>query len=202
MIISIRGPSGAGKSTLVRRVMGLGFTRPVFKPGRTRPEGYYIVTDNPPMTVAIPGSYENVCGGCDTLPNLQTVDDIVRVNANLGNHVLYEGLMPGEDVTRAVALHRDYPGEFMVIELTTPIDECIERVKARRAARGNDKPLNETNTRNRAKGYARRRARRRAAGVIVKELDCEQAFQTIKLLFGLGLGPVHVHVVDDADASA
>lgn len=192
MIINIRGTSGAGKSTLVQKVMALYASKaPLHVEGRKRPIGYMLGRNIGGgqiggKSLGVLGHYEIACGGCDTLKTIDAVYDQVRDYVHQGADVLYEGLMPGEDVARAVKLSQEVGREnFLVIDLTTDIEECIRRVKQRRAAKGNEKPLNEKNTRSRALGYARRRARLRDAGVVVETLSCEDAFEVIRMRFKL-----------------
>lgn len=186
MIINIRGTSGAGKSTLVTKIMELypqKFAN--HEPGRKRPVSYLLYAAEGPLRseLVVLGHYEIACGGCDTLKTLDDVYGRVRRYAHNRN-VLFEGIMVGEDVTRAVALSKDFP-DFAIIELSTPIEECLARVRARRAAKGNEKPLNEKATRAKHKGYANRRARLKDAGVNYLVMDCDAAFIKVKELLKL-----------------
>jgi hypothetical protein len=160
---------------------------------RKRPQ-YYTLSNPPPVEggwsldpVAVLGHYEIACGGCDTLPNLDLVYQLVgRFNVN-NLHVLYEGIMASEDVKRAVACAHtpNVTVDFHVILLNTPVDLCIDRVKGRRAEAGNEKPLNEKNTRNRAATIIRACNRLVDSGIKVERLDCDAAYERVKELLNL-----------------
>ena len=193
-IINIRGTSGSGKSTLVKKIMT--HYKNVY-PGwvykRMRPH-YYTLSNPPPVEggwsldpLAVLGHYEIPTGGCDPMPNLDLVYQLVdRFNANK-LHVLYEGLLASEDVKRAVACAHtpNVMGDFHVILLNTPVDLCIDRVKGRRAEAGNEKPFNEKNTRDRVATIIRACNRLVDSGIKVERLDCDAAYERVKELLNL-----------------
>jgi thymidylate kinase len=186
-IINVRGTSGAGKSTLVKKIIGLyPYTEEKFTEGRRQPIGQECTWDDSydGKPLYIPGHYRIACGGCDTISKIDDVYDMVKVQYRTGHDVLFEGLMVGEDARRAIELSLEV-NDFFVIDLNTPLDVCVERIKQRRAARGNDKPLNEKNTRGRAKGYITRRARMLAAGVKLEVLDADAAFEKVRQLLNV-----------------
>lgn len=202
-IINLRGTSGSGKSTVVTRVMDLYPRRePIPRFKGKRPAGYIL--GGPDMTdLLVPGHYEIACGGCDTLKTVDEVYDMIRLHlkAQAEIDVLYEGIMVQDDVRRAVeldrwmresvAVHGEEPGEedrLHVIRLTTPIEECLAAVRARREARGEERPLNEKNTRGRHETQVRVAGRLRAAGVAVEELSREAAYQRCCTLLRLNPG--------------
>jgi hypothetical protein len=65
--------------------------------------------------------------------------------------------------------------DVRVLFLVTDIEECIRRVKKRRKDAGNDKPLNEKNTRNRVATIERARVKLTEAGVYCRRATVEQA---------------------------
>jgi len=93
------------------------------------------------------GLYNSQCGGCDTLTAGQQIA-LIEYYAPRG-HVFYEGLLGSEYYGKLGACSEQYGEEHVFAFLDTPIEVCIERVKARRLAKGNTTPLNETNTRDR-----------------------------------------------------
>ena len=201
--INIRGTGGSGKSTLVKKVMGLYTKRHNYMvPGRRRPMGYILDRkwgDKPTVLgeaglLFVPGHYETACGGCDTIKTPDEVYRLVNEYTMAETPVLYEGIMIMDDVTRAVALNRHLieAGKYRisvdglyVIALTTPIEECLAGIRERRAARGEEKPLNEKNTRQRHERMLRGLQRLKEAGVAVERLDREAAFIRIKELLGV-----------------
>src|ERR1700678_2828377 len=143
MIVNIRGTSGSGKSTLVRAVMDLYPDRmPVHVLGRRQPEKYILTS--PGHRLCVIGHYNSPCGGCDTIKTVDRVYAVVGEALQSGCDVLYEGIMVSDDVCRAVELNAR--SAVHVVLLTTPINECLGAVASRRAARGDPRPLDPTNT--------------------------------------------------------
>lgn len=168
MIIQVRGTSGSGKSTVVRGVMtALGGWVPVCAAGRKRPL-YYLRTG---PAVAVLGHYESACGGCDTVGSARAVYELTAAVLRDGSvtHVLQEGLLLSEDAKWTAELARVI-APVRVVFLTTPVERCIAQIKARRAEAGNDKPLNEANTRNRVAVIERARGKLVAGGI-----ECHRA---------------------------
>lgn len=182
--INIRGTSGAGKSTLVKKITALYPSGTAQRmDGRKRPIGVWYGGPDEVPRLFVPGHYETACGGCDTIKTVDQVYDLVRGATERGYNVLYEGIMVMDDVRRAVELHK--VSQLTVIGLTTPVDVCIARIIARRAERGEDRPLKEKNTRDRAERCTRGLARLRDAGVRVERLDCDEALVLCRQLLGV-----------------
>ena len=148
MIVKLHGTSGSGKSTIAWR-----FLKDYPNAARTsevgKIEAYDVRVPELTLPLYILGRYSTQCGGCDTLSADQQID-LLHCYAPLG-HVLYEGLLASEYYGRLGEASERYGKDHVFAFLDTPIDLCIERVKARRLAAGNDKPLNEDNTRGRIK---------------------------------------------------
>lgn len=141
MIINLRGTHGSGKTTLVRKVMAqFRKCRPVFIEGRRHPIGY--VCDK---RVFVVGHYEgDASGGCDTVPKVDLMFDMIRKYADRGYHVLFEGILAQHSATRILEL-RDEGYRVRIVQLNIPIKRAIRSVKDRRRRRGNAKPLDPTN---------------------------------------------------------
>jgi len=188
MIINIRGTGGSGKTTLVNRVMERYSGRDeVFQEveGRRRIVAYGLTPPPGLPELYVLGKYTTATGGCDTLPNLDLVYRLVAHFAGTGAHVLFEGIMASEEVTRAVACHKAHERALVVVQLTTPIEVCLSSIRARREARGEEKPLNPKNTTDRFKRVQRACERLRQAGVTVERLDREAALVRVLGLLGL-----------------
>lgn len=181
-VINIRGTSGSGKSTLVRRVVELYPEKePVFVPNRRQPLFYKLRGEGlEPMSLL--GHYETACGGCDTIPSMDNIYELVRERLAEGDSVLYEGLLISAEVNRAVALHQD-GFDITVVHLTTPVEKCIESVNERRWTKNPEKPpVNPKNTESKYKQTKTVCARLAENGIKVVEADRDQAFETIKAL--------------------
>lgn len=176
LIIQIRGTSGSGKTTVMRAVMKAipaltnNTLSEMYVPGRKKPLYY---TDG--GSVSIVGSYESTCGGCDTIQGYDLLMSTVRSLYDRGN-VLMEGLLLSEDVKQTLTL---LPRKIKAVFLTTPVDECIKRVKGRRLAAGNEKPLKEDNTRRRVDVIRRAQDRLEAAGVDCYSISSDKAPELI-----------------------
>lgn len=147
---------------------GLGVPRPLEArvEGRRNPLWYAY------GKVAVIGSYESTCGGCDTIHGYDLLLGTVNARLKDGYHVLMEGLLLSEDVKNTLTLPRSM---LRVIFLTTPLPTCLDRIRGRRAARGNDKPLNTANTSNRVSVIERARVRLEDAGVACFSMTGDQA---------------------------
>lgn len=202
MIINVRGTSGSGKSTLARLIMELYGERRVLYggsqylnelqlPQRSRPYGYLMTrpaTATRPLFV--PGHYETACGGCDTIAKEQfeTVYKLVRHMAGKGCDVLFEGLLLSAESARLIQLHKDgLPVE--VVELTTPLEQCLEGIKARRLAKGKADeefaPSVLKNATSKQKGSASCMRKFELAGVPCMSLDRDAALARVRRLLDL-----------------
>lgn len=192
MIITIRGTSGSGKSTIVRRVMDLyAIRQPIVTLPRKKVIAYWLKwkaehsDTNRYLTVL--GSYETPCGGCDTLSfhgMRDMIDEMARTAHGNGRDVLFEGLILGGERTRMIQMAKDgLP--LVIVHLTTPEGECLDRVAQRRKDRGVETPLDPTNTVNKAEEVRRACRDCRAGGVDVREAGCEEAFELVRRLLGV-----------------
>jgi len=136
VIINVRGANGSGKTTAVRSVLNEYQTRkPHFVEGRSKPL-YYTCESPGLLPVKILGSYELVSGGCDNIPEVETVFTLARMLADGGANVIFEGILAQHSSTRLLDLHRVHPVDVLV--LTTSQDDCVASVKDRRRERGAD----------------------------------------------------------------
>jgi len=192
-IVLIRATSGAGKTFIAEQVIaragGLAKAHtialgPPDKPQAKWKTGAYV-WDEPPLVLM--GRYEAACGGCDTLNWRGAADDVEAVimdQAISGRAVLLEGLMVSSyGVERLKRMNSIAP--LTVVYLTTPLADCISSVKARRAAIGNTKPLNEDNTRAKHHTLTVTNRSNRKEGIVVEELGRDAALPRVMELLGL-----------------
>lgn len=174
MLVKIHGTSGAGKSTIAFNLLEASVMEPV-KMGENpkKPEAYEIRLPNSAIPTYVLGSYENQCGGMDGIVSVQHQAQLIHKYAEMGN-VVYEGLLMS---TYYGGLGREmemYGDNHIWAFLDTPIDVCIDRVKARRLAAGNERPLNERNTRERIKPIISLQNRLTNMGANVKTLNWDK----------------------------
>ena len=135
-ILKIHGCSGAGKTTAVRELMKYAGTHPL-GPNPRKPEAYMLGI----LPTYVLGSYENTCGGMDTVGSAVEVMDLVDKYARLGN-VVFEGLLQSTYYGKMGAHSLQYGKDYVYAFLDTPIELCLERVVARRAASGRNNKFN------------------------------------------------------------
>lgn len=186
--VNIRGTNGSGKSTIVRHIMDAhraagGAVVHYGRASGRRPLGYLLCGAPLVTDIFIPGHYETACGGCDTIKTVNEVYDLVNAHMAEGHNVLYEGIMVQDDVRRAAHLARQQ--QLHVVALDVPIDDCLAAIRTRREARGDVRPLNEDNTRNRARTLVRTMERLHAAGVNTLSTDRDGALRTVADLLGV-----------------
>jgi hypothetical protein len=163
VILNLRGTSGSGKTTVVRGLMAKFPINQVVGEEK-KPYGYECrpdrsghnpgddaFADRPNLYVV--GSYKNTCGGCDGIKTQDEICDRVRTFAPKGD-VVFEGLLISHLFSRYVSLDKEMQalGQHTIWAfLDTPLDVCLDRVRARRDARAAAKgtvagPLDVTNT--------------------------------------------------------
>jgi len=150
ILIKIHGTSGAGKTTAVRDVMEYSTETIPLGLNPKRPEAYKLTLPGIIFPVYVLGPYENTCGGMDGVATQRDQIELIERYAACGN-VIYEGLLMSTFYGGLGMAMEKYGRKHIWAFLDTPIEVCIERIKARRLAAGNLKPLNEANTRGRMK---------------------------------------------------
>lgn len=142
---------------------------PSFRPDRKKPLLYRS------GSLVVLGHYESPCGGCDTVGSARAVYDLIQSERllEISDVVLCEGLLLSEDTKWTTQLAETH--EVRVVFLTTGLEECLTRIKGRRGAVGNDKPLSPDNTANRVAVIERARRKLAASGILVRRASSEQA---------------------------
>lgn len=147
-VINIRGTSGSGKSYIVKNILGK-------DPNWIKwvEDGKILGYFNNVLGWSIIGSYENVCGGCDGIKTQEETEQRIKICLSYGYNVIFEGLLISTLTSRWLRFAQEISpvANLLFCYLDTPIEECLSRVKARREAKGNTKPLNPDNTVNRVK---------------------------------------------------
>lgn len=145
IIINPRGTNGAGKTELVRRIKArygwesVSQIEPVYCTGRERPICYRLRHPFGGRPLVVLGHYEVTCGGCDTIGNLDEVFRLTNHYASSGYDVLLEGWAVSRECQRSAALAARH--RLHILRLSTPLDQCIRNVIARRHARRDARPL-------------------------------------------------------------
>lgn len=181
-ILHLRGTSGSGKSTIIRALMDAYPSKhPIFEEGRKQPIGYRLMTPDGSMKdLFVVGHYETPCGGCDTIPSLDKIYELVRDFSASGN-VVFEGLLIGPEQRRSTELHNNPErfGVYHTICLDVPLEDCVEGImERRRAKKGPDAPpVNPKNTTAKHKQVAASGKTLQANGLNVYFLNREDALK-------------------------
>ena len=151
MIINIRGTSGSGKTTLMRKFFEMCDSKEAIVPvGAKKPKGYKCSYRG--KTVFVVGSYENACGGCDTISTQDEIQQLVDDFSFDGN-VIFEGLFISHIYGRYAEMAKANPSNFVFFMLETEFDTCIEHIKKRREEAGNFEELKDSVYRNARRTY-------------------------------------------------
>lgn len=133
--------------------MKQGFSVPLYNSANRKVEAYSVHLPYLKEPLYVLGPYTAVCGGMDSLSDVNDHIRLIHTYSQLG-HVIYEGLLASEYYGRLGAASEQYGDNHIFAFLDTPIEVCLDRVVARRVARGNLKPLNSSNTVGRVKKIA------------------------------------------------
>jgi hypothetical protein len=159
LIIKLHGTSGAGKTTVARDLMKLDpAPRTLHHPANRKPIAYEVHLPGCNELLYVLGPYTATCGGLDSMSDVNDHIKLLNQYGKLG-HVFYEGLLGSEYYGRIGQVSEQFGDQHIFAFLNTPLEVCLDRVKARRLARGNIKPLNPSNTVGRVAKIARLRVR-------------------------------------------
>lgn len=150
MIFNLRGTNGSGKSTVAHALLTKTKAEPLeFWPNARKPKPKAYGGLWKQMPIAILGSYETVCGGMDTITDINDARDLIIKYGTDENYpiVFYEGLFISHclgTVARGIE-EAGLKDRLVMAYLDTPLAVSLERVHKRRAERGNTKPFKEQN---------------------------------------------------------
>lgn len=135
-IVKLHGCSGAGKTTVARVLMEMADKVLVIEgPKAGRHEAYAVYVAGFDRPVFLLGSYQNACGGMDTVASAGEAIDLVKVYAKEG-HVFHEGLLQSTYYGAMGKSSQQYGPDYIYAFLNTPIDVCLARIEERRKANG------------------------------------------------------------------
>lgn len=145
---NLRGTNGSGKTFVARALIKEVGAEPFEYSEKGKIRSYigklhsYGPTGHYEHPVVIMGSYEAQCGGCDTIPSVSIVADMLKSYLReprlAYGLVFYEGLMISHMIGTVGAAAREWKHDHVMAFLDTPLSVCIARVRARRVERGAD----------------------------------------------------------------
>lgn len=152
---NLRGTNGSGKTFVARELLKLSNAKPSLFLGK-KVRAYQGKLFDAPFYIL--GSYETQCGGCDTISDVATVAELLRMymtgfddnrvikSNSAPGIVFFEGLMISHMLGTVGAMQTKLGKDNNVLAfLNTPLDVCIQRVERRRKERGDDRPFDPKN---------------------------------------------------------
>lgn len=179
-IVNIRGTSGSGKSTIARTFLDHLPHEPL--PDSTgKVKGYKVDATAAGLAqpLFIVGRYESACGGGDTLRNEEEAAHLCATAQEQGHVLLERMLTSGSGPKGLFASTFLGTGKITYAVLDTPLDVCLERVMARRTERGDERPFNSENTKNKHVQTHRAAQKLKDVGEDVRLIDHTDAFKAV-----------------------
>lgn len=189
-IVSIRGTHGSGKSTIVKKIIDKYKGVPRLNE-KGKPMGYEVQL--PKSQLFVVGPYVTACGGCDAVQPYSDIWPLVDRYAQMGWDVLFEGALVSSSygsIGHSMNYWQTNQGATCKFAfLDTPLATCLERIAARRAARGNFEPVNPLNTTVKHQNVLRTKDQMRKLGssIGIVDVDYTQAVKQVLALFGVRL---------------
>ena len=185
VIVNIRGTSGSGKSTIAFEFLKR-FPHEELTGKDGKIKGYRLNTSSAGLEydIFILGKYTTVCGGLDACPTQAEAGELATKAHALGGHVLAEGLLAsaaGPKGALTEAIHQTGSAVFAILD--TPLQVCLDRVRSRRLAKGNEKPFNEKNTRDKYTQTHSTAKTLKKLGYDVRPIDHTKAFDDVMAIF-------------------
>lgn len=180
MLLSIRGTNGSGKSTLAKRLISENPSSLHYGVlGPRRPEATRLNIRGVTKPVYVLGPYHVASGGCDQIQPYDLILELLERYAAKG-HVVFEGVIVSSSYGRVGRLMEKWGQEAVMAFLNTSLEQCIENVKKRRGAKGDNREFNPKNLTSKYNQILDSREKIRAAGTLrVVELELDTAYNQI-----------------------
>lgn len=136
-VFDIRGTCASGKSTLVRNILKRHENE--LKMNETVP--YHFV---PELNLCVLGRYDLKGSGVDNFKGSDTLQAFMRDKLKHHN-IMLEGVIVSHIFQRWDDMAAEYGSHYHFFHLSVDIEECKERVQARRLARGDKRKFNPDN---------------------------------------------------------
>lgn len=183
VIISLRGTSGSGKSSVVYAALERWKHEVVQANERGKP---LVNLVHAPCPFFVFGPYRTPCGGCDALPGYAEILPILLPKYAAKGNVLFEGLLLSGTygaVGRKLEEMKDAHTVWFAF-LDTPLEVCLDRVNARRRARGEERPVNPANTEMKFRTIKRVQEIAMEKGHNIYNIPYQDAFRRVMRLLG------------------
>lgn len=198
-VYNIRGTNGSGKSTLARAFTGPptfdvlsgrpvelnSYEAPTHRDPkrRKRAEGFIVEHDRIGC-IGIVGSYVTACGGMDAMPNFEVCQTAIGYLLEFENcrHVIAEGILASTVYGSWGKFASDLSslGHAMTFcYLDTPLEVCLERIKARQRAAGKEREIKEQLVRDKFTAIRSTRDKVLSAGHVVYDIPYQRAQEAL-----------------------
>ena len=184
IIANLRGTSGSGKSTVAFTLFDK-FPREEIIGGDGKVKGYIVDASSHGVKhpIYVIGKYTTQCGGADQIPTQREAADRC-VHYHQHGHVFIEGLLAsaaGPAGALTIAIQETGAARFLIMD--TPVEVCLDRVRARRAARGDERPFNPKNTKDKWQQTMSTAKSLHALGYDVRAIDHTNAYEEVMEIF-------------------
>src|SRR5579883_353659 len=160
MIVNVRGTNGSGKSQVIRNLIGGGKRAPFYGLlGYRQPEAYRLDGLGLDQSLFVLGPYQTNTGGCDCVHPYDLITSLLNKYEPAG-HVIFEGSLISDNYGRIGEWLTKRGRESIVAFLDTPLELCLQRLRARTEGAG------EKNVERRFEAIARVRQRSVTEGVM------------------------------------
>jgi hypothetical protein len=153
LVIQLKGNSGSGKTTVTRQFMAMGRVSKIetvwHSPNawpKPRHTDYRVQIDGCRRPWVVLGTYLNVCGGADKIKSSAEVIERIEYYTGEGYNVWFEGLLLSTTYGVVGTYLEKFGDDALFAYLDTPLDTCLNRIRARRDTEGNGKPFNPAKT--------------------------------------------------------
>ena len=179
MIINLRGTHGAGKTKVITTVLANGSCRLYgVALGPWMPEAYRLKIPHVEKPVFVIGPYDTGgCDGCDRIQPFDLIPPLIEKYAERG-HVVFEGALISTCWGAVGEVLAQRAGS-VVLFLDTQVETCVERVRARRLERGDDREFDPTQLAAKHARIASLRTKVEARGVRALTVSSENAVEII-----------------------
>lgn len=149
VVVKMGGCNGSGKTSVARALLEQIGCDPASPLGKSKANRHYVGRYCSSEVVVL-GSYENVCGGMDTISDKNDRLALIKNACKPGRIVFFEGLITGKTYGQIGHISEEHvrkrKGVWLYTFLDTPFQTCVDRVMARRAEAGNHAPMDPERT--------------------------------------------------------
>lgn len=150
VVVKLGGCNGSGKTSVARALLDIiHSSKPWSTLGKSKSNKHYRGA-YAGYEVVVLGSYENVCGGMDTISDKEDRLALIKNACKPNRIIFFEGLITGKTYGQIGHISEQHvksgKGRWLYTFMDTPFDVCSDRVMARRAEAGNTAPFDPERT--------------------------------------------------------